>query len=222
MDKEIIRLAKPNISSNAIDEIADVFKSGFLVQGKKVAEFEKNLANYFNVKNAICVSSGTAALHLSLIALNIKQGDEVIVPAFTFPATANVVELVGAKPVFVDINLNDFCIDISEIESKITEKTKAIIPVHEFGQVAKIHEIIEIAKKYNLKVVEDAACAFGAEYNYKKIGTFGDTGCFSFHPRKAITTGEGGVILTNNEYIVERLFALRNHGIVYNYGEIEF
>lgn len=222
MDREIIRLAKPNISQDAINEVAEVLKSGFLVQGKKVAEFEKNLANYLDVKNAVCVSSGTAALHLSLIALDIKQGDEVIVPAFTFPATANVVELLGAKPVFVDINLTDFCINVSDIEQKITKKTKAIIPVHEFGQAAKIDKIIEFAEKYKLKVIEDVACALGAEFNDKKVGTFSDTGCFSFHPRKAITTGEGGVIVTNNDQIAEKLKALRNHGIVYNNRKIDF
>jgi len=222
MDRKILRLAKPNISQDAINEVAEVLKSGFLVQGKKIVKFETELANYLNVKNAICVTSATSALHLSLLALDVKQGDEVIVPAFTFPTTANVVELVGAKPVFVDINLNGFCINTSKIEEKITKKTKAIIPVHEFGQAADIDKIIEIAKKHNLKVIEDAACALGAEFNNKKAGTFGDTGCFSFHPRKAITTGEGGVVVTNNKQIAEKIRALRNHGIVYKDEKIDF
>ena len=222
MDRKIFRLAKPNISQKAISEVAEVLKSGMLVQGKKVAQFERELARYLNVKNAICVTSGTAALHLSLIALDIKQGGEVIVPAFTFPATANVVELVGAKPVFVDINLNDFCINANLIENKITDKTKAIIPVHEFGQAAEIDKILEIAKKHKLKVIEDAACALGTEFKDQKIGTFGETACFSFHPRKAITTGEGGVVVTNNNNVAEELRSLRNHGIVYEDGKIDF
>lgn len=218
----MIRLAKPNISEEAINKAIEVLRTGRLVQGKYVKEFETSLCKYLDVKNAVVVSSGTAALHLSLIALNIKKGDEVIVPAFTFPATANVVELVGAKPVFVDINLSDFCINATKIEEKLTPKTKAILPVHEFGQVAKMDDIIDLAKKYNLKIVEDAACALGAEYNKQKVGAFGELGCFSFHPRKAITTGEGGVIVTNNDELAEKLRVLRNHGISFKDGKFDF
>ena len=168
------------------------------------------------------VQSGTAALHLSLISLNIKQGDEVIMPAFSFPATANVVEIVGAKPVFIDINLNDFCINTSLIEKFITDKTKAIIPVHEFGQPAKMDDILEIAKKYNLKIIEDSACAIGSEFKKKKIGTLGDIGCFSFHPRKIITTGEGGAIVTNDFNINNKIRALRSHGSELIKGKREY
>jgi dTDP-4-amino-4,6-dideoxygalactose transaminase len=218
----MIRLAKPNITEEAINAVNEVLRSGNLVQGKYVAEFEENLKNYLGVNEAVVVTSGTAALHLSLIALDIQKGDEVIVPAFTFPATANVVELVGAKPVFVDINLDDFCIDVNKIEEAITSKTTAIIPVHEFGQSAQMDKILEICNKYNLKLIEDAACALGTEYKNKKVGTFGDFGCFSFHPRKAITTGEGGVIITNNKELAGKVRALRNHGIELINGKVEF
>lgn len=128
----------------------------------------------------------------------------------------------GAKPILVDINLDDFCINTSKIENMITEKTKAIIPVHEFGQAAKMDDIIAISKKFSLKIIEDAACGLGAEFKGKKVGTFGDIGCFSFHPRKAITTGEGGAIATNNENLAEKLKSLRNHGIVFGNKKIEF
>jgi dTDP-4-amino-4,6-dideoxygalactose transaminase len=164
----MIKLAKPFIPEIAINEAINVLKSGNLVQGKFVKEFEQKLEQYLRIKNAIIVSNGTAALHLSLIALGIKSGDEVIVPAFTFPATANAVELVGAKPVFVDINPDDFCINTDLIESVITSQTKAIIPVHEFGQSAKMDDVLKLAKKYNLKIIEDAACALGSEFDGKK------------------------------------------------------
>lgn len=218
----MIKLAKPHIPDKAIEKAVEVLKSGNLVQGIYVEKFEQTLCDYLDVKNAIVVSSGTAALHLALLALEIKKGDEVIVPAFTFPATANVVELVGAKPVFVDINLNDFCIDTSKIENSITKKTNAILPVHEFGQSAKMDDIIKIAKRYNLKIVEDAACALGAEFENQKLGTFGEFGCFSFHPRKAITTGEGGVVVTNDNDLARKVGLLRNHGISYKEGKVDF
>ena len=218
----MIKLAKPHIPDKAIDKAVAVLKSGNLVEGKCVEEFEQALCDYLNVKNAIVISSGTAALHLALLALGIKKGDEVIIPAFTFPATANVVELVGAKPIFVDINLSDFCIDTSKIEKVITKETKAIIPVHEFGQPAKMDDIVKFAKHYNLKIVEDAACALGAEFENKKVGTFGELGCFSFHPRKAITTGEGGVVVTGDDGLAQKLKILRNHGISCKDGKVDF
>lgn len=218
----MIKLARPNISKLAIEKVIAVLKSGNLVQGKYVKEFEAALQIYLGVKHAVLVSSGTAALHLSLLALGIKTGDEVIVPAFSFPATANVVELVGAKPVFVDIKLDDFCINPTQIESKITEKTKAIIPVHEFGQSADMKKILEIAHKHKLQIIEDAACALGAEFNNQKVGTLGTLGCFSFHPRKAITTGEGGCVVTNDDRLADKIRSLRNHGISVDKGKIDF
>lgn len=218
----MIRLAKPFIPEEAITRVIEVIRSGNLVQGECVAEFEQKLQGYLGVKYVIVVSSGTAALHLSLVAMDIKNGDEVIVPAFTFPATANVIELVGAKPILVDINLDDFCIDTSKIENVITEKTKAIIPVHEFGQAVKMDDIIAISKKFGLKIIEDAACSLGAEFKGKKVGTFGEYGCFSFHPRKALTTGEGGAIATNNDILAKKARALRNHGIEIVNNKVDF
>lgn len=218
----MIKLCEPNLENEEFEEIKKVLESGYLVQGEKVEMLEGIISDYLNIKHCIAVSSGTAALHLALIALGINPGDEVIVPDFTFPATANVVELVGAKSKFVDINLDNFCIDENKIQESITERTKAIIPVHEFGQSANMDEIVNIAKKYNLKIIEDAACALGTEYKGKKVGTIGDIGCFSLHPRKAITTGEGGIIATNNGELAEKIKVIRNHGISYLNGKIEF
>ena len=147
-----------------------------------------------------------------MVALGIGPNDEVIVPAFTWISSANVVEHVNAKVVFCDIDIENFNIDVKKIESKITSKTKAIIPVHLFGLAADMISIKLIAKKYNLKIIEDAACGFGSRYSEQHVGTFGDTGCFSFHPRKAITTGEGGMITTNNTVLAEKLRCLRDHG----------
>lgn len=218
----MIKLAQPYIPKQTLKKVIEVLKSGNLVQGKYVKKFQQQLESYIGIKNAVVVSSGTAALHLSLMVLDIKAGDEVIVPAFTFPATANVVELVGAKPVFVDINLSDFCIDTSKIEEIITKKTRAIMPVHEFGQAAQMNDIKYLANKYKLKIIEDAACALGTEFENRKAGTIGDIGCFSFHPRKAITTGEGGVIVTNDDTLAKKSRVLRNHGIQVNEGRVDF
>lgn len=218
----MIKLAAPQIGEEELVEIKKVLDSKHLVQGNKVNEFENLIKEYLNVRHAVAVSSGTAALHLSLLALGIERGDEVIVPDFTFPATANVVELVGAITKFVDIKLDSFCIDVEKIEENITPRTKAIIPVHEFGQSADMNKIVYLSQKYNIKIVEDAACALGAEYKGTKVGTIGDIGCFSFHPRKSITTGEGGVIVTNNDQLAEKIKILRNHGIYYSNGKIKF
>ncbi len=212
----------PDINQEDIDAVIKVLKSGMLVQGFNVKSLEDNIASYLGVKNAIAVCNGTASLHLALLALNIKEGDEVIVPAFSYVATANVVELVGATTIFVDIDLDTFNIDTSLIEAAITPRTKAIIPVHEFGLSCNIIEICSIAKKYSLKVVEDAACALGAKENERYVGTFGELGSFSFHPRKAITSGEGGLIVTNDDFLAERLRTLRNHGIQMNGDKMEF
>lgn len=218
----MIRLCEPEIGDAEIESVSNVLKSGYLVQGKYVRKFEERIEKYLNVKHAVAVSSGTAALHLALISLDIGRGDEVIVPDFTFPATANVVELVGAKPVFVDIDPETLSIDASKIESRINSNTKAIIPVHEFGQPANMSEIMKISKKYGIKVIEDAACALGACFINNYAGTIGDIGCFSLHPRKAITTGEGGIIVTKDSVIAEKLQILRNHGISSVDGTIDF
>lgn len=218
----MIKLAVPDIGQVELDEIKKVFDSKYLVQGQKVEEFENQIKEYLNVKHAIAVSSGTAALHLALLALEVKAGDEVIVPDFTFPATSNVVEIIGATTKFVDINLDNLCIDTDKIENMITDKTKVIMPVQEFGQSSDMDKILELAKKYNLKVIEDAACALGAEYKGRKVGTIGDIGCFSLHPRKAITTGEGGIVVTNDDELAEKIRILRNHGLSYINGKPQF
>jgi perosamine synthetase len=218
----MFRLSIPVIGSEEERAVRKVLKSGFLVQGKKVAEFETVVADFLGVKFAVAVNSGTSALHLALIALNIGPGDEVILPDYTFPATINVVELCGAKPVIVDIEPDTFNIDPEKIEKAITAKTKAIMPVHLFGQSADMDPIIRLGRKRKIPVVEDAACVLGATYNGHPCGTLGQMGCFSFHPRKIITTGEGGLIVTNNQRLAERLRLLRNHGMVHGAKGIDF
>lgn len=217
-----IPLAKPNILEKDILLVAEVLRSGMLVQGKYVAQLENSFIKYTGSKHASAVSNGTATLHLALKTLGIKEGDEVIVPAFSYMATANVVELVGAKPIFVDIDSSTFNIDILKIEENITTRTKAIIPVHEFGLACDIESIINLAKKYNLFVIEDAACALGAKYNGKHVGTFGNFGSFSLHPRKAISSGEGGVLITNDDNLDNKVKVLRNHGTEIINGKMDF
>lgn len=218
----IITLAKPIFEEKEINSLVTVLKSGNLVQGKIVETVETKISKIISSKYSSMVSNGTASLHLALKALNIGLGDEVIIPAFSYIATANVVELVGAKPVFVDINIKTFNIDETQIESKITKNTKAIMPVHEFGLCANMESIMAIAKKHNLFVIEDAACALGAKINNIYAGTFGDFGSFSFHPRKAITSGEGGCVVTYNENYNKIIKTLRNHGIEYGKTEMNF
>jgi dTDP-4-amino-4,6-dideoxygalactose transaminase len=210
----MIALARPDIPEQAIARAAEIIRSGMLVQGACVCEFERQLSVYLGVQHVVVVSSGTAALHLTLLALDIGPGDEVVVPAFTFPATANAVVLAGAEPVLADINLDDFCINPAVLERVISPRTKAIMPVHEFGQAADMAAIMTIANAHGLAVIEDAACALGTEFEGKRVGTIGCAGCFSFHPRKALTTGEGGAVVTDDDQIANRVRALRNHGMV--------
>lgn len=212
----------PDIQQQDIDAVTEVLQSGMLIQGKKVEELENQIANYLGVKHAVAVSNGTATLHLALIVAGIGPGDEVIVPALSYVATANVVELVGATPVFVDIELESFNIDSKKIEQAITAKTKAIIPVHEFGLACNLDQIIALAKQHKLTIIEDAACALGATSGGHFAGTRGDLGSFSFHPRKAITSGEGGLLVTNDDEKANRLRILRNHGIDYKSGKMDF
>jgi len=218
----MIKLSKPYIPVSSLALIEQVIQSGNLVQGEQVLALESKLSKYLNIEHVIIVSSGTAALHLSLVALGIKAGDEVIVPAYSFPAVANAVELTGASCCFVDINLDDYCMDIRQLEAKINKKTKAIMPVHEFGQSTDMNPIMGLADKYNLHVIEDAACAIGTKYDNQFTGTFGDMGCFSFHPRKILTTGEGGAITTRDKTLADKLRQLRNHGIKSTDGKIDF
>jgi len=197
-----------------IDEtIKSVLNKSHFILGPEVEEFEKQVAKYCRAKYAIGVNSGTDALLLSLMALNIGQGDEVITTPFTFISTAEVIALCKAKPVFVDIDLETFNIDADKIEKVITKKTKAIIPVHLFGQSAEMDKIMKIARKYKLKVIEDAAQSIGAKYKGKITGTIGDTGCLSFFPSKNLGCfGDGGMVITNNKNLADKIRILRAHG----------
>jgi len=212
MEKIMIPIAKPIIGNDEIQAVTEVLKSGMLTQGKVVEEFENTFAKYVGVKNAIAVSNGTVSLDIALKSLDIKHGDEVIVPDFTFISTANAVLFHRAKPVFADVNERTFNISIEDIIKKITNKTKAIIGVHLFGHPFNMKEIQEICEDYNLYLIEDCAQAHGAEYKGKKVGGFGVAGCFSFYATKNMTTGEGGLITTDSEKIANVCRLLRSHG----------
>jgi len=209
------------IDEDDIQEVLKVLRSDWITQGPKVKEFEEKLANYCGAKYAVTVSSGTAALHLACLALDVEPGDEVITSPITFLATSNSVLYCGGKPVFVDIDEKTYNIDGNKIEEKINKNTKGIIPVDFAGQPCDLDRIREIANKYNLWVIEDATHALGAEYNGKKIGGLSDLTIFSFHPVKAITTGEGGAIATNNSVLYERLLMLRSHGVTKDSSKFE-
>ncbi|MBN2299055.1 MAG: DegT/DnrJ/EryC1/StrS aminotransferase family protein [Deltaproteobacteria bacterium] len=209
-----IPLTRPYFTGEELERIGRVLDSGWVTQGPLVAEFEQAFARLTGSRHALALNSCTAALHLALLALNISEDDEVIVPAFTFAASANVVEHCRARTVFCDIDPSTYTIDTNQIESCITPCTKAIMPVHLFGLSADMGNILELARKYGLAVIEDAACGFGCLYQGHHVGTLGDIGCFSFHPRKAITTGEGGMATTNSKDIAKRIQSLRDHGAV--------
>jgi UDP-2-acetamido-2-deoxy-ribo-hexuluronate aminotransferase len=201
------------IKDEVFDVLRDIFESGQYILGLKVSEFEKVVANYHGVQEAIGVASCTDALHLSIDALNIGEGDEVITSPFTFFATVEAILYTGAIPVFVDIEPDTLNIDTNQIEGTITEKTKAILPVHLFGHPADMGKILYVAKKYRLKVIEDCAQSFGAGINGKKAGSFGDAGCFSFYPSKNLGgCGDGGMVVLNNSKVADRIKELRNHG----------
>jgi len=219
-----IRLSKPVFEDRAsiLSAIKEVLDSGFLIQGKYVSEFEKSVAMYMGCSHAIAVSSGTAALHLSLMTMGIGRGDEVIVPDFTFPATSNVVELTEAKPILVDVDSRTYNIDTAKLKGTVSDRTKCLIPVHLFGNPANMGEILDLSKERNITIIEDAAGAMGAKYAGRKCGTIGHLGCLSFHPRKLVTTGEGGMILTDDDDIADQVRSLRNHGIVRNEGRTDF
>lgn len=208
----MISIAKPVIGEEEKQAVIEVLDSGILAQGPRVQAFEEAFAEMVGVRYAIATSSGTTALHLALLAHGIGAGDEVITSPFTFIASANCALFVGAKPVFVDVDERTFNIDPAKIEAAITEKTRAILPVHLYGLCCDMGAIMEIAKKYNLIVVEDACQAHGAEYEGKRAGSFG-TGTFSLYPTKNITSGEGGMITSNDETINENCRVVRNHGM---------
>ena len=203
--------------------VVEVLRSGSYILGKNNTALQEELAKYIGVKHTVTLNSGTDALHLALRALDIGKGDEVITVAFTFVATTESVEIVGATPVFVDIDKDTFNIDAKLIEEKITPKTKAIMPVHLYGQPCDMDVIMDVAKRYNLYVIEDCCQAIGAEYKGKKVGTFGDIGCYSFYPTKNLgAMGDGGLVTTNSDYLKDRIVALRNHGgaVRYHHDEI--
>ncbi len=198
--------------------LKDILDSGQFILGPNVRAFEEEIASYYHIKHAVGLASGTDALYLCLKALNIKQGDEVITTPFTFIATAEAITYVGATPVFVDIDRLTLNMDVSKIEERITQKTKAIIVVHLFGQPADMDEISALAKKYNLKIIEDCAQAFGARYKDRPVGGIGDAGCFSFYPSKNLGAyGDGGMMITDHYDIYENVNLLRNHGTVAPY-----
>lgn len=205
-----IQISLPVTGEEEWHALKEPLYSGWLTSGPKVREFEQLFAERHQVKHALAVTSATTALHLALVALGIKPGDQVIVPAFTWISTANVVEYCGAEVVFVDIDPKTFNLDVYDLSCRITNKTKAIIPVHLFGLCADIDAIKKIAGE--IPLIEDGACAAGAGYFGRPSGGLGAIGCFSFHPRKSITTGEGGMVTTNDDQIAERIGMLRNHG----------
>ena len=213
-NSKLIPYGRQFIDKNDIKEVLNVFKKERITQGPKVEEFEKAVSRYCKAKYAVAVSSGTSALHSAYIALNIKEGDEVITTPLTFAATANCIIFCKGKPVFADIEKDILNIDPQKIEEKITEKTKAIVIVDFAGHPCDYDKIKKIAKEYGLFIIEDAAHSLGSEYKGKKVGSFSDITTLSFHPVKAITTGEGGMVLTNNKKFYERLKAIRHHGIV--------
>ena len=205
------------------EAVTRVLRSGSYILGEENKKLEASLAEFIGVKHTVALNSGTDALHLALRALNIGAGDEVISVAFTFVATTEAIGIVGATPVFVDIDENTFNMDASKIEEKITPRTKAIIPVHLYGQPCDMDAIMAIAKKHNLYVIEDCCQAIGATYKGQKVGSFGDIGCYSFYPTKNLGgMGDGGLLTTNSEEIKNRVIALRNHGgaIRYHHDEI--
>lgn len=208
------------IQEDDIEAVVDVLRSDFLTTGPKVSEFERVVADYVGAKYAVAVSNGTAALHVACLAAGITSGDEVITTPITFAASANCVLYCGGTPVFADVDPRTYNIDPADIRRKITPRTKAVIPVHFAGQPCDMDAIHEIAREYNLIVIEDGAHALGASYKGKKVGSLSDMTTFSFHPVKPITTGEGGMITTNDEQLYHRLKLYCNHGITRDEGEM--
>lgn len=219
----MIKLIKPYIEyEEVVEEFKDIFESGWFTKGRYVEEFKELLKEYTGAKHAFLTTSATTALSMCLKLLNIGVGDEVIVSDFSFPATANVVEDLGAIPVFADVDLESFNMLPSELEKKITPKTKAVIFVDALGNISGIHAIKAICQQHNIPLIEDAACAIGSSEYGIKSGNIADMTCFSFHPRKLLTTGEGGAITTNNDIWAERLEIKLNHGATVKDGKIDF
>jgi len=203
---------EPYIGEEELAQLAEVVKTNWITEGKKTGEFEREIAEYCGVKYAVAVCNGTMALYVALKSLGIGEGDEVIVPDFTFIASANAVKLTGATPVLVDVDPRTFNIDPFCVLPYITASTKAIMPVHIYGQAADMDEMLKIKAEYGVYIIEDAAEAIGVKFNGKHVGSFGDAGCLSFYGNKTMTTGEGGIVLTNNDKIAEKCYMLKNYG----------
>jgi dTDP-4-amino-4,6-dideoxygalactose transaminase len=212
MSEEFLPFSRPTITKEAIDDVVACLKSGWIATGPRVKQFEEMLQNYFDAPHVLAVTSGTAGLHLALLGLDLKPGDEVITSSLTFVADLNTIVLAGAKPVLVDID-NSYNMDVNQVADAITPRTRAIIPVHFTGLSVDLDPIYELANKHNLRVIEDACQAIGSSYKNKLIGSFGDTQIFSFHPNKNITTGEGGCIVTRDPALAKKMSVLRFHGI---------
>ncbi len=208
----MIPIAKPSIGPEEKKAVQEILDSGMIAQGQKVKELEEKFLNYIGIRYSAATNNGTSALHTALLACGIKEGDEVITTPFSFTATANSILFCGARPVFADIEPDTFNIDAEKIEEKITEKTKAVLVVHLFGNPCDMDRIKDICKRHDLLLIEDACQAHGAEYKGQKVGSIGDCGVFSFYPTKNMTTGEGGIITTDNADIAERCRVIRDHG----------
>lgn len=224
-----VPLARPSFDEREVEAVRRVLSSGWVIQGPEVEGFENAIAQMHQARHCIAVSSGTAALHVCYLALGIGSGDAIFLPSFAWPSAANMAIIVGARPVFVDVLPNTYNINPEDLRIKIEQcierkwgKPRAVVPVHEFGLAAEMDKITEIAEEYGLEIIEDAACALGATYKGKPVGTFGRMGIFSFHPRKAVTTGEGGAIITNDADLAERCRMWRNHGQVFENGRRDF
>jgi dTDP-4-amino-4,6-dideoxygalactose transaminase len=218
----MIPINKPWIDEQEQKEVASVLQENALTTaardgGKRVRNFESQVRKYLGAKHVLAVNSGTAALHAALLAADIKQGDEVLLPSFTFVATANAVVASGANPVFVDVKRDDYTIDVSDMKSKITKKSKAVIPVHLYGHPADMDELGEIANKHSIAVIEDACQSLGSTFKKKQTGTFGVMGCFSMYASKVLTAGEGGAVATDSDEMADKIKMIRNHGMVEGY-----
>ena len=214
----MIPIAKPYLTEHDAQAAYDAIMSGWITQGPRVQEFEEKFAAYTGAKHAVAVSNCTTGLHLAMIVAGIQAGDEVICPSMSYIATANSIMYMGATPVFAEVHPETYNLDVADAERRITSKTKAILLVHQIGMPADIDAFAALCKKHNLTLIEDAACAAGSSYKGKKIGSHSDLVCFSFHPRKVISTGDGGMVTTNNDAYAERMKLLRQHGMSVNAG----
>jgi len=210
---EFLPFARPSISRAAIDEVVACLESGWITTGPRVQKFEQALKQYLGAPHALALSSATAGLHLALLAIDLKPGEEVITTPMTFAATLNTIVLAGGTPVLIDVEPHTYNMDVNQLERRINARTRAIMPVHFAGLPVDLDPLYAVAQKHGLRVIEDAAHAIGTEYKSRRIGGFGDTQVFSFHPNKNITTGEGGAITTRDEQYAARLALLRFHGM---------